>query len=104
MGHAEIDAAPQGSDRAVAIAAIDIPGALPDRGHQRTAFAELLLSQVYLYASGFVIAREAILGAALTKWIASSLTLLAMTTYPILTEDGKSPISNPDRATEHFVT
>ena len=41
MGHAEIDAAAQGCDRAVAIAAVDIPGALPDHGHLRTAAAEL---------------------------------------------------------------
>ena len=48
MGHAEIDAAPQRGDRALAIAAIDIPGALPDHGHLRAAWAELLLSQDYL--------------------------------------------------------
>ena len=35
MGHAEIDAAAQRRDRALAVAAIEIPGALPDHGDAR---------------------------------------------------------------------
>src|SRR6202171_5419497 len=41
MGHAEIDAAAQRGDRAFAIAAVDVPGALPDHTHWRTVLAEL---------------------------------------------------------------
>jgi len=48
VGHAEIDAAAQRSDRASAIAAVDIPGALPDHGYLWTVLAEFLLSQDYL--------------------------------------------------------
>ena len=41
VGHAEFDAAAQRRDRAVAVAAIDIPGALPDHGDVGPAHAEL---------------------------------------------------------------
>src|SRR5260370_30693543 len=61
-GHAEIDATAQRGDRASAISAVDIPGALPDHGHVGTVLAEFLLSQDFL-----------------AEWITSSLTLLAMT-------------------------
>ncbi len=37
MGHAEVDAAAQCGDRALAIAAIEIPGALPDHGDETGA-------------------------------------------------------------------
>ena len=40
MGHAEIEATPQRGDCALAIAAVDIPGALPDDGDRRTAWPE----------------------------------------------------------------
>src|ERR1700759_5162053 len=40
MGHAEIDSVLQCRDRALAVAAIAVPGALPDHGDGRTAFAE----------------------------------------------------------------
>jgi hypothetical protein len=48
MGHAEIDATAQACDRALAIAVVDVPGALPDHGHLRTVLAEFLLSQDYV--------------------------------------------------------
>ena len=48
VGHAEIDAAAQRRDRALAIAAIDIPGALPDHGDFWAVTAEWLNSHVYL--------------------------------------------------------
>ena len=40
MGHAEIDAALQRRDRALAVAAVEIPGALPDHGDLRGRLAE----------------------------------------------------------------
>ncbi len=48
MDHAEIDAAAQGGDRAAAVAAVDIPGALPDHRDLRTVVAEFLLSHDHL--------------------------------------------------------
>src|SRR5450631_943653 len=41
VGHAELDATAQRGNRALAVAAVDIPGALPDRRYLRAAFAEL---------------------------------------------------------------
>jgi hypothetical protein len=40
MGHAELDAAAQCRDRALAVAAIDVPGALPDQGDVLAGMAE----------------------------------------------------------------
>ena len=48
MGHAEIDAAAQRRDRVVAMAAVDIPGALPDHRHLSAAAAECLRSHCQL--------------------------------------------------------
>ena len=48
VGHAKFDAAAQRRDRALAIAAIDIPGTLPDHGNFWAVTAEILLSQSYL--------------------------------------------------------
>src|SRR6266481_4570023 len=61
VGHAEIDATAQRGDRGLVIALVDVPGALPDHGHLRTALAEFLLSQDDLQplAGPDVIARSA---------------------------------------------
>jgi hypothetical protein len=48
VGHAEIDATAQACHRALAIAVVDVPGALPDHRHLRTVLTEFLLSQDYL--------------------------------------------------------
>src|SRR6202171_5626441 len=45
VGHAEVDAAAQGGDRALAVATVDIPGALPDHGHVRPFAAEFFRLQ-----------------------------------------------------------
>src|SRR5262249_10532656 len=44
MGHAGLDAALKRRDRALAVAAVEIPGALPDHGNLGAAFAEGILS------------------------------------------------------------
>src|SRR3954447_5939159 len=46
MRHAEIDAPAQRRDRGGTIAAVDIPGALPDHGYLRAARAEWVLPHV----------------------------------------------------------
>ena len=48
MGHAEIDATPQRRDRSLAVAAIEIPGALPDHGYVRAVCAEFFRRNVRL--------------------------------------------------------
>src|SRR4029078_9937496 len=45
MGHAELDAAAECRNRASAIAAIDVPGALPDDRHIGAATSEFLFTQ-----------------------------------------------------------
>jgi hypothetical protein len=45
MDHAELDPSAQRRDRTLAIAAIDMPGPLPDHGHVGTIAAEFFLSQ-----------------------------------------------------------
>src|SRR5438552_14737642 len=52
VDHAEIDATAQRGDRGLAIAMVDVPGALPDHGHLRTALAEFFLSHDYLAETG----------------------------------------------------
>ena len=46
MGHAEIDAAFECRDSTLAVAAIEIPGALPDHGYVGAVSAEFLCTQV----------------------------------------------------------
>src|SRR5215470_2529881 len=44
MGHASFDAALKRRDRALAVAAVEIPGALSDHGNLRAVLAEWILS------------------------------------------------------------
>src|SRR5262245_25132051 len=44
MGHAGFDAALKRRDRALAVAAVKIPGSLPDHGDRRAVLAEWILS------------------------------------------------------------
>ena len=48
VGHAELDATAQRRDSVSAVAAIDVPGALPDHGDFRPAAAEFFLLHVRL--------------------------------------------------------
>src|SRR5438445_13793062 len=52
VDHAEIDATAQRGDRGLAIAMVDVLGALPDHGHLRTALAEFFLSHDDLAETG----------------------------------------------------
>jgi hypothetical protein len=44
MGHAGLDAALKRRNGSLAVAAVEIPGALPDHGDRRAALAERILS------------------------------------------------------------
>src|SRR5262245_65147270 len=48
MGHARFDTALKRRNRALAVAVVEIPGALPDHGNLRAALAEGLLSHCLL--------------------------------------------------------
>ncbi len=48
MGHAEVDAALERRDRLFAVAAVEIPGALPDHGDVGAVLAEWFLFQNFL--------------------------------------------------------
>src|SRR3982074_1162010 len=86
VGHAEIDATAQRCDRALAVAMVDIPGALPDHGNERTVLAEFFFSHDCLSLSNLQTMlpprhceRSEAIHSLAPEWIASSLTLLAMT-------------------------
>ena len=48
MGHAGFDAPAKCGDRRLAVAAVEIPGALPDHGYVGAMSAEFFLIQDYL--------------------------------------------------------
>jgi hypothetical protein len=52
VGHAEIDAAAQCHDGLLAIAVIDVPGALPDDGYVMAGGAEFFMFHVFTHDAG----------------------------------------------------
>src|SRR4029079_13008217 len=73
--HAELDAAAKRCNRALAVAAIEIPGALPDHGNVRAALAALFVIHDWprCSESRHCERSEAIHSTAKQDWIASSL-------------------------------